>query len=495
MKTVLQELNVNNFNFFLPHLLCYLQHRVENFKAGAIKNRLNIWESITSDPETLSTVSGLQVQFEEDFLPFTESSNTIITTFSDHEKAFIEVEVSKLLKKAVIEHSVHEENEFISPIFLVPKDGDSYRLILNLKKLNSHMPYVHFKMDTIQNVLSMIRPNIFMASIDIKDAYYSVPIYDSDQKYLKFKFDDKIYKFTCLPNGLCCGPRKFTKLLKSPLGYLREQDCILSACIDDIIVMDNSYDSCLSTAIKTVRLFDSLGFIIHPEKSSFIPSMTIRYLGFELDSVNMTVSLPQDKKLKIIQCYGKLLSCENPTIRSVASVLGLIVSSFPAVRYGPLHHRALNHVKDAGLRNSKGKFDAKVTLDVSAKNNLIWWIKNVESANNDIYRENPSLVLETDASLLGWGAVYEEETTHGLWSVEESKNHINVLELKAIKYALQSLVRTKNSHIKVLCDNTTAVHSINKMGTSHSIHCNNIVQEIWTWAIKNNNWLTVSHIP
>ena len=73
MKTVLQELNVNNLNFFLPHLLCYLQHRVENFKAGAIKNRLNIWESITSDPETLSTVSGLQVQFEEDFLPFTES--------------------------------------------------------------------------------------------------------------------------------------------------------------------------------------------------------------------------------------------------------------------------------------------------------------------------------------------------------------------------------------------------------------------------------------
>ena len=145
------------------------------------------------------------------------------------------------------------------------------------------MPYVHFKMDTIQNVLSMIRPNIFMASIDIKDAYYSVTIYDSDQKYLKFKFDDKIYKSTCQPNGLCCGPRKFTKLLKSPLGYLREQNCILSAYIDDIMVMDNSYDSCLSTVIKTVRLFDSLGFIIHPEKSSFIPSMTIRYLGFELD--------------------------------------------------------------------------------------------------------------------------------------------------------------------------------------------------------------------
>lgn len=60
--------------------------------------------------------------------------------------------------------------------------------------------------------------------------------------------------------------------------------------------MDNLYDSCLSTVIKTVRLFDSLSFIIHPKKSSFIPSITIRYLGFELDSMNMSISLPQDKK-------------------------------------------------------------------------------------------------------------------------------------------------------------------------------------------------------
>ena len=136
-----------------------------------------------------------------------------------------------------------------------------------------------------------------MASIDIKDAYYSVPICGSYQMYLKFKFDDKIYEFTCLPNGLCCGPRKFTKLLKSPLGYLREQSCILSPYIDDVVVMDNSYDSCLSTVIKTEILFDSLG-LIHPEKSSFIPSMTIRDLGFEIDSVKMSISLPQDQSLR-----------------------------------------------------------------------------------------------------------------------------------------------------------------------------------------------------
>ena len=67
---------------------------------------------------------------------------------------------------------------------------------------------------------------------------------------------------------------------------MRDQHCIISAYTDDIIVMDNSYDSCLSTDIKTVGLFDPLGFIIHQEKSSFIPLRlsTIRYLGLSLNS-------------------------------------------------------------------------------------------------------------------------------------------------------------------------------------------------------------------
>ena len=40
-----------------------------------------------------------------------------------------------------------------------------------------------------------------MASIDIKDAYYSVPVADSDKKYLKFEWHDTLYKFSCFPNA------------------------------------------------------------------------------------------------------------------------------------------------------------------------------------------------------------------------------------------------------------------------------------------------------
>ena len=45
-----------------------------------------------------------------------------------------------------------------------------------------------------------------MASIDMNDAYYPIPVKSEDRKYLRFKWEDQFYEFTCLPNGLLCAP-------------------------------------------------------------------------------------------------------------------------------------------------------------------------------------------------------------------------------------------------------------------------------------------------
>jgi len=36
------------------------------------------------------------------------------------------------------------------------------------------------------------------ASIDLKDAYYTVPIFHAHQKYLKFMFNGTLYQYTCM---------------------------------------------------------------------------------------------------------------------------------------------------------------------------------------------------------------------------------------------------------------------------------------------------------
>ena len=73
--------------------------------------------------------------------------------------------------------------------------------------------------------------------------------------------------------------------------------------------------------------------------------------------------------------------------------------------------------------------------------------------------------------------------------------HINVRELKAILLAPNSYLKTSHEHIKILSDNTTAIHCINKMGTSHSMECHHQVLKIWEWAIIHKNHLSAAHIP
>ena len=88
----------------------------------------------------------------------------------------IDSEINGLINKQVIRECNHTHAEFLSLIFSVPKDG-KVRLILNLKNLDQHIPYEHFKMDNYLSALELVTQECWMASLDLKDAYYSVKIH------------------------------------------------------------------------------------------------------------------------------------------------------------------------------------------------------------------------------------------------------------------------------------------------------------------------------
>ena len=90
-----------------------------------------------------------------------------------------------------------------------------------------------------------------------------------------------------------------------------------------------------------------------------------------------------------------------------------------------------------------------------------------------------SMIIYADASLEGWGASMGNVFTVGTCLPDEKLMHINILELKAILLALKSFVKTSHKHIKIMSDNTTAIHCINKMETSRSMECHHQVLKIW----------------
>ena len=74
--------------------------------------------------------------------------------------------------------------------------------------------------------------------------------------------------------------------------------------------------------------------------------------------------------------------------------------------------------------------------------------------------------------------------------------HINALELKAILLVLQVFTPLlQGKHIKVYCDNTTAISYVNEVGGTKSFPCNEFAINIWDWCLKSNAWIICSHIP
>lgn len=244
-----------------------------------------------------------------------------------------------------------------------------------------------------------------MASVDIRDAYYTGPIAIEHQKYLKFMWRDKLYQYTCLPNGLASIPRIFTKLLKPVFNVFRQKSYLSSSYTDDCHLQGASYGECYENVLETVMLLRELGFPIHKEKSALVPSQVLTCLGFVLNSITMTVQLTESRKEKLKNACLNLVNKENSTVQQVAEVIGLLVSSLPGVELGLLHYRSLERDKSNALRENKGNFGSSMALSPSSEAELNWWITNVDTSNKLISHGEPELLIQTDASTHGWGGV------------------------------------------------------------------------------------------
>ena len=112
-----------------------------------------------------------------------------------------------------------------------------------------------------------------------------------------------------------------------------------------------NFTLCVRNDIDTTTSLDKVGFIIHPEKSVLLPTQTITFLRFILNSSLMQVTLTPERALKLKKnACENLLAAASPCIRDVAKVLGLMVFCFPGVMYVPLHQKFLKMQQTHALK-------------------------------------------------------------------------------------------------------------------------------------------------
>ena len=462
---------------------------------GRISKCPEAWQHITTDRWVLDIVHfGYKVQFLS--TPHTPREAPNPRT-GEEGRAILDKEVQAMLEKGAIRPVPCNKDGVVSPFFARPKPSSpgKFRPIISLKKVNNHIRKVKFRMVTVKDLRLWVREDYYFSSLDLQDAYFSIPLHSTVWRFCRFVWNDLTYEFMVNMFGLGPSARLFTKVLSAVVRYLRSTFCILiQGYIDDFLIQANTAALCKLHTHVAIILFHVLGFEVNFGKSSLTPAQHITHLGFEWDSVKMTITLPMAKVEKMVLRASDILLKGGCTADQLRSYLGTAESCRPAVEASALHYRSLQALLPPRVQWNGQQF---LPLTPGARRDLVWWRDSLLTSRVAPLRRGPyTMTLATDASgLWGWGG---HSPSRGFlqapWRKEEVPWHINTKELVAAKNCLEAMVQP-GDHVHLSMDSKTAVAFVNRQGGTRSTILCQVALQLWEALVRRQAWVTATWLP
>ena len=271
-------------------------------------------------------------------------------------------------------------------------------------------------MEGLHTARSLLRNGDFMMKLDLRDAYFAVPIHQDSRKYLRFLFEGMTFEFNCLPFGLSLAPRVFTRILRPVVAHLRSKGVCVVIYLDDLLLMHHQRDTLLEIFQDVLHLLSSLGFLVKLEKCSPVPTRRLVFLGAVIDTTLISIALPEEQILRLQSECRTMLASQTTTLGALSSLLGRMShAARTGVWIAPLHYRALQRQQASLFHRVGWRPNSPLPLTSSALEDLTWWLSPTLHLHNrqDISPPTFDLTVQTDASLRGWGATCNGKTTGG----------------------------------------------------------------------------------
>ncbi|KAI2644361.1 ORF V: Enzymatic polyprotein [Labeo rohita] len=351
---------------------------------------------------------------------------------------------------------------------------------------------------TSKRILSCVRHQDWFAATDLKDAYFHVSILPRHRPFLRFAFEGRAYQYKVLPSGLSLSPRIFTKVAEGALTPLWRKGFSILNYLNDWLIIAHSRELLCEHRDLVLRHLSHLGLRVNREKSKLSPVQMISFLGMELDSVNMTACLTNERTQSVLNCLKLFRHKTAVPLKTCQRLLGHMAATAAVTPLSLLHMRPLQRwLHDRVPRWAWHRGTLRIGVSPQCRRLFsLWSDPAFLRARVPLGQVSRHVVVHTDASTTGWGAVCNGQAASGSWTGPRLLWHINCLELLAVLLALRRfLPMLRHKHVLVRTDNTATVAYINRQGGLRSRRMSQLARHLLLWSQTRLKSLRAVHIP
>lgn len=224
-------------------------------------------------------------------------------------QSYIDKELEDMLSQGIVEPS---KSPWASPVVMVRKKDGTYRFCVDYRKLNLVTERDSYPLPMVADTLDKLRDARYLSSLDLKSAFFQVPVAESSRPYTAFTVPNRgLFQFRRMPFGLTNSPATWQRLIDSVLGADLEPNVFVY--LDDIVVVTQTFDRHLEVLEEVFRRLKEANLTVSWDKCQFCRD-EMRYLGYVIDRRGLRVDPDKVKAM---------LDLPAPTdVRGVRRILG-----------------------------------------------------------------------------------------------------------------------------------------------------------------------------
>eukprot|EP00667_Euglena_gracilis_P006679 EG_transcript_6737 len=364
-------------------------------------------------------------------------------------------------------------------------------MISDCREINQQFQVKPFKLDHIQHIFPVLEKGHWAAKIDLKDAYFHIPLSPGLRPFLRHQVGGQTWEFQTGCFGLNVMPQIFMSVMKTFEKLWRKRGIQVFIYLDDILLEAPTQNILQNHLNRVVKDLLNSGFKINVKKSTLQPTQVVTHLGFQLNFQGGKLQVPPQKVKTIKKELGKIVKKDYMSKRQLAAIFGQIRCNLMAL---PFLRAFTDTLANFLVAKSTAPWDSKHPISQEIKAQLREIKTLLDTWGGRPFPQNATRELHSDSSTHAWGGldIHTGEIVQEFWR-KDSILHINVKELSAAISTVKSLSKPGET-VSLSVDNQVIYYYLTK-GGGRKDPFNKMLRPFFKWCMEHQVNLQVNWVP